>query len=73
MRVSLYKHELDAVTSLTITLTNMARGEQDGYVADIGPAIFGKLLDAMYARGNYKHDLYCNTPSQISEDLSEVP
>ena len=71
MRVSLYKHELDAVVQLTETLTRMACGEQDGYISDIGPKIFEKLMDVMYARGNY--EIFAgNSATLESPDSTEV-
>lgn len=55
MRVSLYKHELEIILSLTVQLTRM-RQEECSHLAteNIGPEIFGKLVDVLYSRGNYK-------------------
>lgn len=56
MRVSLYKHELEVVERLTVSLTRMCRDESLDLKPQItGPEIFAKLLDALYARGNYKY------------------
>lgn len=55
MRVSLYKHELEILLALTVQLTRM-RQEECSHLAveNIGPDIFGKLVDVLYSRGNYK-------------------
>jgi hypothetical protein len=56
MRISLYKHELEVVLALTVQLTRM-RQEECTHLAieNVGPEIFGKLVDTLYSRGFYKY------------------
>jgi hypothetical protein len=55
MRVSLYPHELAIVERLTVELTRLRQNECSHLcIENVGPEIFAKLIDCLYARGNYK-------------------
>lgn len=56
MRVSLYPHELAVVERLTVELTRLRQNECAHLaIENIGPEIFGKLVDCLYSRGNHRH------------------
>lgn len=72
MRISLYEHELKIAMTLTVELTRLRQNECASLcVENVGPEIFVKLIDALYARGNYKHARYQDATPEIS-DFSEV-
>lgn len=55
MRVSLYKHELEVICSLTVQLTRMRQDEcKHVAIENFSPELFEKLVDALYSRGNFK-------------------
>jgi hypothetical protein len=59
MRVSLYKHELEAIIQLTVSLARIAQTESGADPSAAGPEIFAKLVDTLYSHGNYKrHEDY---------------
>jgi hypothetical protein len=49
-RISLYKHELDAVVQLTIGIIRECDATQSP--VEVGPIIFSALIDALYKRGS---------------------
>lgn len=73
MRVSLYKHELEIISSLTVQLARMSHLE----IENTGPAIFEKLVDVLYSRGNYKTFADAAALPRFNSidnvDFSEVP
>jgi len=69
MRISLYKHELEAINALTIQLTRLAQEtSSDVVVEDLGPKIFERLLHATYAHGNYKDVRYVDRSTGFIRD-----
>jgi hypothetical protein len=58
MRVSLYKHELEAIIQLTVSLARIAQTESGADPSAVGPEIFAKLVDILYANGTYQHPRY---------------
>ena len=73
MRVSLYKHELDAVVALTTALVKEGlychAYDQKPSAETIGPEIFGRLVAILYAKGHY--DWQSRRP--ISEPAERLP
>lgn len=56
MRVSLYNHELEIISQLTIALTRLRQDEcKHLAVENVGPEIFLALVDGLYSRGQYKN------------------
>jgi hypothetical protein len=70
MRISLYKHELEAICALTVSLVRLRQDECSHLaIENVGPEIFEKLIDAMYKRGNYE---YNKVTPWAPVDFSEV-
>lgn len=56
-RLSLYHHELSIIAFLAIELTRLRQDKCEHLaVENIGPEIFAKLADALYAKGVLRND-----------------
>ena len=49
-RISLYRHELEIIAKLTVELSKLRQDECSHLaIENVGPEIFGKLLEIMYS------------------------